>query len=344
MSVNIGSLLSRRRISLRQLAGRTIAIDALNALYQFLSIIRLPTGFPLTDHEGRVTSHLVGLFYRTIGFLEKGILPIYVFDGSPPKFKMREVYERRRVREKFTLEWIEALREGDIAKAFKKSVMTARVTSEIINESKYLLSLMGVPWVQAPSEGEAQAAYMTVKGDVYASASQDYDSILFGSKVLIRNLAIESKQFYPKKGIFKKLQPEIIILDEVLSELKISRQQLIDIAILIGTDYNEGIKGIGPKKALKLIRIYGSAEKVIKALNVQVDFDIEAIRNFFLNPPVTNQYSITVNEPKIGEIKTYLMSRQFNAQRVEKALERLLVAYEKIKTRCFQQELLRWFK
>ncbi|MCS7385360.1 MAG: flap endonuclease-1 [archaeon GB-1867-005] len=344
MSANIGSMLAKKRISLRQLAGRTIAIDALNALYQFLSIIRLPTGVPLTDSEGRVTSHLVGLFYRTISLLEKGILPIYVFDGPPPKFKMKEVIERRKIRERFAREWIEALREGDIAKAFKKSVMTARVTSEIIRESKYLLDLMGIPWVQAPSEGEAQAAYMAMKGDVYASASQDYDSILFGAPVLVRNLAVESRQFYPKKGVFKKLWPELISLEESLNKLKLTRRQLIDIAILIGTDYNDGVRGIGPKKALKLIRLYGSAEKVVRALNVEVDFDIEAIRSFFMNPPVTDRYKVSFNEPKIDEIKCFLISRQFNIKRVERALDRLKLAFRNIRNSRMQRELFKWLK
>ncbi len=343
MSSNIGVLLPRKKISLKYLSGKIIAIDALNALYQFLSIIRLPTGIPLTDRKGRITSHLTGLLYRTISLLEESILPVYVFDGKPPKFKHKEIMERMKIKEKFKIEWIQALREGDMVKAFKKSVMTAHLTTEMIEESKELLNLMGIPWIQAPSEGEAQAAYMAIKRDVYAAASQDYDSILFGAPILIRNLGIESRLYYPKRGIFKKLNPEIIELQEVLNKLKINRKQLIDIALLIGTDYNEGIKGIGPKKALKLIRIYGSIERVLKILKVQVDYDIEELRNFFLNPPVTNNYKIEILKPKINELKEFLLSRDFNPHRVNKALNRLEIAHKStiniIKT---QKEISQW--
>lgn len=343
MSSNIGPLLARRRISLRYLSGRIVAVDALNALYQFLSIIRLPTSLPLMDLQGNITSHLVGLFYRSISLLENRILPVYVFDGSPPKFKRRELEERQKVKEKFTREWIEALSRGEIEKAFKKSVMTVRVTTSIINEAKYLLDLMGLPWIQAPSEGEAQAAYMARRGDVYASASQDYDSILFGAPLLVRNLAIESRQFYPKQRIFKKLHPELISLNETLSNLKITREQLIDIAILIGTDYNEGVKGIGPKKALKLIKTYGSFEKVVKALKINVDFDFESIRNLFLDPPAIDNYEIIFREPKLNEIKSFLLSRQFNPERVKRALIRLEKAFKNIRAmKTSQQELLKW--
>jgi len=343
MSSNIGPLLARKHISLRYLSGRIVAVDALNALYQFLSIIRLPTGLPLMDSHGNITSHLVGLFYRSISLLENGVLPVYVFDGLPPRFKRKELEERRKVKEKFTREWIEALSRGEIEKAFKKSVMTAKVTTSIINEAKYLLNLMGLPWIQAPSEGEAQAAYMARRGDVFASASQDYDSILFGTPILVRNLAIESRQFYPKQGVFKKLHPELISLNETLSNLKITREQLIDIAILIGTDYNEGVKGIGPKKALKLIKTYGSLEKIIRALKIDVDFDINSIRNLYLNPPAIDNYKIVFREPDLNEIKSFLLSKQFNPERVERALTRLEKAFKNIRAmKTSQQELLKW--
>ncbi len=343
MSSNIGVLLPRKRVSLKYLSGRVVAVDALNALYQFLSIIRLPTGMPLRDHLGRITSHLSGLLYRTISLLEANILPIYVFDGKPPRFKHRELVERRRIKERFTKEWIQALIEGDLVKAFKKSVMTAHLTSSMIEEAKHLLSLMGIPWVQAPSEGEAQAAYMAIKGDVWATASQDYDSLLFGTPILVRNLGIESRLYYPKRGVFVKLNPEVIVLSEVLRVLKINRRQLIDIALLIGTDYNEGVKGIGPRKALKLIRLYGSIERVLRIMNLEVDYDVDELRNFFLNPPVTDDYGMKLPGPKLDELSDFLLSRDFNPHRVNRALSRLEIAYRSVMSILEKQsDMLHW--
>jgi len=154
-------------------------------------------------------------------------------------------------------EWQEALKEGDYAKAFSKAVMTGVLTSEMIDDAKTLLKLLGIPWVQAPAEAEAQAAYMAKRGDVWASSSRDYDSLLFGTPRLVRYLTITGREFLPSKGISRPLKPELIVLEEFLSEIGLTREQLIDLAILIGTDFNDGIKGIGPKTALsQRLRIF----------------------------------------------------------------------------------------
>ena len=344
MTSNLGILFPRKQIRFKSLIGSVVSIDAFNMLYQFLSIIRLPTGIPLLDSKGNVTSHLAGIFYRLINLLESKITPILVFDGFPPNLKRKEILRRKVVRRRYFKEWRKALEQGDLVRAFKKSVMTAKVNSKIICESKKLLSLMGIPYVQAPSEGEAQAAYMTAKGDTYFTASQDYDSLLFGSPRLIRNLAVESRRFYPKKGIFKKLSPELIELEEVLTFLKVDRCQLIDIAILTGTDYNVGVKGIGPLKAHKLIRKYGSLEKVLSNLGIEVKFDIEAVREFYLNPPVTDNYKITVSEPKLKDLRDFLLSKNFNSKRVDRGLERLRLAYNRLDKFKVQRLLYEWFK
>ena len=344
MSSNIGVLLPRKRVSLKYLSGRVVAVDALNALYQFLSIIRLPTGMPLRDHLGRITSHLSGLLYRTISLLEANILPIYVFDGKPPRFKHRELVERRRIKERFTKEWIQALIEGDLVKAFKKSVMTAHLTSSMIEEAKHLLSLMGIPWVQAPSEGEAQAAYMAIKGDVWATASQDYDSLLFGTPRLVRNLTISGRRKLPKKREYIEISPEVIYLDKVLKKLKITREQLIDIAILIGTDYNpDGVKGVGPKTALKLIRFHGSLKKALKEIReAHFPVDPDEIKKIFLEPRVTSNYKLSWNEPDRDKIvKVLCDEHDFSLDRVQRAVDRALKAYEEL---VKQVSLERWFK
>ncbi|MCD6240643.1 flap endonuclease-1, partial [Candidatus Bathyarchaeota archaeon] len=258
MGVYLTPIIVKHVLRLEDLKGKSFAVDANNYLYQFLALVRLPDGTPLRDSEGHVTSHLAGLMFRTTRLLyEYKIDLVFVFDGEPPSLKMAEISKRRELRDKAYEEWIRALQQGDLASAFSKAIVTSRLTSEMIEDAKRLLDLLGIPYVQAPSEAEAQAAYMALKGDVWAASSKDYDSLLFGAPRLLRYLTITGKEYLPSKGTFRPLYPELIELNEFLSKHGISHEQLVDLAILIGTDFNEGIKGIGPKKALKLIKTYG---------------------------------------------------------------------------------------
>ncbi len=333
MGSPIGSLVQRERITLNDLQGKVVAIDALNTLYQFLAIIRLHDGTPLKDSTGKVTSHLSGLFYRTVNLLEHKIRTIYVFDGKPPRLKERTLKEREAVKVRFTQEWRDALKKGDLQTAFKKSVMTSRLESGMVAEAKYLLELMGVPWVQAPSEGEAQAAYMALKGECDASASQDYDSLLFGSPRLIINLTIAGKRYYPKRGVAVNLVPELVELEKVLTSLSLSREQLIDVAMLVGTDFNEGIYGIGPKRALQMIRNLRTLEAVVEELGLTLEFDPNAIREFYLNPPVAPTGKIRWNSPSLKEIRKFLVTnKNFEESRIDRGLERLERAVETQRT------------
>ncbi|OYT32620.1 flap endonuclease-1 [Archaeoglobales archaeon ex4484_92] len=220
--------------------GRKVAIDAFNAIYQFLSTIRQRDGTPLMDSKGRITSHLSGLFYRTINLMEAGIKPAYVFDGKPPEFKKKELEKRAEAREEALEKWEMALARGELEEAKKYAQRASKVNEILIEDAKKLLELMGIPWVQAPSEGEAQAAYMASKGDVWTSASQDYDSLLFGTPKLVRNLTITGRRKLPGKDIYIEVRPELILLEDVLKELKLTREKLIELAILVGTDYNPG--------------------------------------------------------------------------------------------------------
>ncbi|MEM4441430.1 MAG: flap endonuclease-1, partial [Ignisphaera sp.] len=235
---------------LKALAQRVIALDAYNALYQFLAAIRQPDGTPLMDSKGNVTSHLSGLFYRTINLMEYGIKPIYVFDGKPPELK-REELERRRTRKEKALEMaVKAYSEGLKKEAAKYAVQALYLTEPMVRNAKKLLEAMGVPYVEAIGEGEAQAAYIAKKGLAWGTGSQDYDSLLFGAPRLVRNLTITGKRKLPGKDIYVEIKVEVIELDKLLKALSITREQLIDVAILIGTDYNpDGVEGIGPKTA-----------------------------------------------------------------------------------------------
>jgi len=336
---------AKREIELTALNGKIIAIDAYNALYQFLTAIRQPDGTPLMDSKGRITSHLSGLFYRTINLVEHGIKPVYVFDGKPPEIKKMEIERRKKIKEEAVRKYEEALKKGDLEAAKRYAQMSSKLTEDMVNDAKRLLTAMGIPWVQAPAEGEAQAAYMARKGDVYAAASQDYDSLLFGAPRLVRNLTLTGKRKLPRKDVYIEIKPEVIELDILLKSLGITREQLIDIAILLGTDYNpEGIKGVGPKTALKLIRSYGSIEKLLPTLPKDA-FPVPPldIRKYFLQPPVTDNYKLEWHEPDEKQVEEVLVrEHDFSPQRVKNAIERLKKAYRsKIKTK--QLGLDMWF-
>ncbi len=323
MGVDISDIIVSHEIRFSELKGKVVAIDAYNTLYQFLSIIRQPDGTPLRDSYGRVTSHLSGLLYRTANYLAEGIKPVYVFDGRPPELKMRTVEERMKIRIRAREEWERALKEGKTEEARMKAQQASYLTREMVDEAKKLLDYMGIPWVQAPSEGEAQAAYMASKGDAYASASQDFDSLLFGAPRLVRNMAITGRRKLPRKNVYVEIKPEIIILEENLRALGITREQLVDIGILVGTDYNEGIRGIGPKTALKLIQKHGNLENVMQERGIEIE-NYEEIRAIFLNPPVVENYELVWRElDEKGLLEFLCDEHDFSRDRVMSAVEKI---------------------
>ncbi len=335
MGVDLKPLVKSREISLADLKGKVVAIDAYNAMHQFLSIIRQRDGTPLKDSQGRITSHLSGLLYRTANLVEEGIKPVYVFDGKPHPLKLRTLEERKAIREEAMEEWLIALEAGDIEEAMKKAKRTSSVTKERVEEAKKLLDALGIPYVDAKSEGEAQAAYMNRKGDVDAVASQDFDSLLFGCVRLVRNLAVTGKRKLPDKQIYIEVPPEEILLERLLQENGITREQLVDIAILIGTDFNEGVKGIGPKKALHLIKEYKSLENLIRKGKIVIE-NYEEIRKIFLEPEINENYKIEwkeVDEEKV--IDLLCNEHQFSEERVRNALSK----YKKF-AKTFKQKSL----
>ena len=300
-----------------------MAIDAHNALYQFLAIIRQPDGQPLRDSKGRVTSVYSGLFYRTMRMMAEGIQPIYVFDGPPPSFKKLVLRERQETRVRAKVRWEEALQEGDLKKARKYAQSALSLTSEMIANSKELLTRMGLPYVIAPSEGEAQAAAMAGQGDVWAATSQDFDSLLFGSPRLIRNLTITGRRKLPNKDVYVEITPMIIGLPEVLTSLQITQEKLVMLGLLVGTDYNQGgIPGIGPKKGLNLVRKAVGLEDLISGVDWDFDVDPMDIFKFFMSPTVSEDYQISFQPPRSDEVKAFLCGEfDFSEDRVQKALD-----------------------
>jgi len=344
MGVNLRELVTPVAISLEELKGKVVAIDGYNALYQFLAIIRQPDGTPLKDSRGRITSHLSGIFYRTANLLEAGVRPVYVFDGKPPELKTKEIERRIEVKEKAVVEYRAALERGDMVAARKAAQATSRLTGEMVGQAREVLAALGVPWIQAPSEGEAQATFMTKKGDAWATVSQDYDSLLFGAPRLIRNLTISGRRKLPNKPVYIDIEPEIVKLEDVLLELKITRDQLIDIGILLGTDFNpDGFKGIGPKKALKAIEEFGSLKAALEQKKLEADptLDVDAIRDIFLNPKTTDDYRLEWGSINGNAVKEILCgSFDFSPERIEAALQRIEKENKELKK---QSSLEKWF-
>ena len=338
MGVDLGDLFERKEIEFSDLKGKVIAIDAYNTLYQFLSIIRQRDGTPLIDSHGEVTSHLSGFLYRTTNLMEEGIKPVFVFDGTPPEFKNKTIEERKKIRANAQEKWDEAKARGEDKEAFKHAQASSRIKGNMIDDAKHLLDFMGIPVIQAPSEGEAQASSIVRDGKAYAAGSQDYDALLFGAPLVVRNLAVTGKRKLAGKSIFVEVKPELIDLEKGLGTLGISKEQLVDIALLVGTDYNDGIKGIGPRKALKLIKKHGGIEAALLELNTKIA-DISEIKDLFLNPLVTPEYEMKWKKPDPDAIMKFLCDDHDFAQvRVSKAVERLAEASDE-----GQQTLDKWF-
>jgi len=338
MGVDLSGLVTATPRTLEDMRARSIAIDAFNTLYQFLSIIRQPDGTPLMDRQGRVTSHLSGVVYRTTNLLAAGIRPVFVFDGRPPTLKGRTIEARGEVKRKAERAWQDALAKGDLPRARTKAMQTSRLTGEMVEQSKRLLGLLGVPWVQAPSEGEAQAAHMARRGDAWAAASQDYDSFLFGAPVLVRNLALSGRRKLPRKDVYVDVVPEQLDLDATLAALGVTREQLVDVGILIGTDFNEGIHGVGPKKALALVKAHGSLERALRETGADIE-DAERIRGIFLRPEVSDAYELAWRDPDVeGATRMLVDEHDFSAERIDGAVRKVVDARRK----SGQKSLDRW--
>ena len=326
MGVDLADIVSEHSIALESLKNRTLAVDAYNALYQFLAIIRQPDGTPLKDKHGRITSHLSGLLYRTANLCEKGIRLSFVFDGEPPELKQYEIQRRRKVREEAITRYQEAVREGKLEEARTYAQATSQLKDLMIEDAKRLLDALGVSWIQAPGEGEAQASYMAANGDVWAVASQDHDSLLFGTPRMVKNLTITGRRKLPRRDAYVEVEPQLIELAKVLQEISITREQLVDVGILIGTDFNDGVKGIGAKTAVKLIRENGRLEQILeKNSEITVQPNYQRIRDIFLHPKVASGYKLSWSKPDEKKVISFLCGeRDFSEDRVRKALTKIV--------------------
>jgi flap endonuclease-1 len=331
MGLQIGNIVPRKGIDFDELKNKKIAVDAFNTIFQFLSTIRQPDGTPLMDKQKNVTSHLSGLFYRNINLMKQGLKLIYVFDGKTPRLKGK-THEKREERKDEAFEKYEkAKKEQDVEEMGKYARQLSTLTTEMLDESKQLLEAMGIAVVQAPGEGEAEAAFLAQKKEIYGVGSQDYDSLLFGAPILIQNLTLARKRKTPTGYV--SIGPELIKLEGVLNGLQINLDQLICLGILCGTDYNPGgVKGIGPKKALDLVKKRKAPAIIFKDL--EMDFDWQEVFALFKKPNIRDA---EIKFPKLDKqkVKKILLDHDFSEDRIDSALEKL----EKAKAEATQQTL-----
>jgi flap endonuclease-1 len=321
MGLQIKELLTIHETSFEELKGKTLAIDTYNMLYQFLTTIRQRDGTPLMDKDGNITSHLMGLLTRTSSMLEHGIRPVFVFDGKPPELKLKESQRRREAKQEAQRNYEIAKEREDIEAMKKYASRTVKLDRSLIESAKELIALFGCPIVQAASEGEAQAAHLVTEGKAYAVVSQDFDSLLYSTPYLVRNLSVAGRRKVPNKPVFETVNPELISHAENLLQLGIDNDHLIALAMLVGTDYNiGGIKGIGPKKALALVKSHTDIDAIFTEAKWAESFDYpwQDVFELFKNMPVNDSYSIEFKTPDKQGLISFLCDRHgFSAERVE---------------------------
>lgn len=321
MGVKITDIVEKRKISFEELQNKKIAVDFSNAAYQFLTSIRQRDGTPLMDSKGNITSHLQGILSRSVNLISKGIKIVYVMDGKPPELK-KKTQESRYESKTIAEEKFEAAKEeGDETSMLKYSKQFTKLTRDMVEESKELIEALGIPIIHAPSEADAQIAYCCKNGDVWAAATTDFDTLLHGSPRMVTNLTISQK----KKTTtgFKKSYPDLILLDEALKKMEINQDQLIALGILVGTDYHPGIKGIGPKKAIKIVKELKTPEKIFKEYPLE-NQDWKEIFELFKNMEINKDYKLewkTPNREKLMEI--LVKKHEFSEERIMGTLNKL---------------------
>ncbi|HLC81562.1 MAG TPA: flap endonuclease-1 [Candidatus Nanoarchaeia archaeon] len=328
MGLKFKEIIVSKEISIAELNGKILAVDGMNILYQFLTTIRSADGSALTDSNGNVTSHLIGLFNRTTALMEQGLKLVFVFDGQPPEIKRKTWELRTKIKQQASLQLSQAKQLGNITEMKKFSSRTAVLTKGMVEEAEKVISALGLPIVKAPSEGEAQTAHMVKAGSAYASISQDYDNLIFGCPRLIKNLSITGKRKKAGTLSYQTVKPEMILLADVLKELQLDLDQLIFLAMLAGTDYNPGgIKGIGPKKALKLIKDKKNPESIFSEVNWNSQYPDLGWKELFKaikEMPVTDNYRLEWKPPDAGKLTSLLVEQhEFNKERVNSKLEAL---------------------
>lgn len=305
--------------------GRKVAIDASMSLYQFLIAVRGEGGAQLTSEDGETTSHLMGFFYRTIRMCDNGIKPVYVFDGKPPTMKAGELEKRKEKRDEAQAALDKAKEEGNMEEVDKQSKRLVKVGKSHVDDAKKLLKLMGVPYVSAPCEAEAQCAELVKGGKVYAAGTEDMDSLTFGTNILLRHLTFSEARKMPIKEFY---------LDKVLEGFEMDQTQFIDLCILLGCDYVDKIKGIGPKKAIELVKKHKTIEVILENLDKTKypppeNWMYQEARRLFKEPEVTPASELDLKWEKPDEeglVKFMCEEKGFQEERIRNGMKKLVKA------------------
>lgn len=329
MGVALTELLVKKETSLEALHGKTLLVDSPMWLYQFLSSIRQKDGALLTDTNGHVTSHLVGLFSRLTNLLKHDLKVAFVFDGRPPELKKKVLEARKAIKQEAQRKYEKAAEKEDLELMKKYASMSTRLTKEMIVEAKDLVRAFGLPVIEAPAEAEAQAAHIIRNGDGYAIATNDADALLFGSPRIVRNLNMVGKRKKASRLAYDTVTPDIISLGDNLNHLGLDHEQLIALAMLVGTDYNpKGIKGLGPKKALKLVKEHKSDFAGLFAAvrwDESFDYPWETVYELFRKPAVSESYTLGWGSIDQKALAKLLVDRHdFSAERFNLQLKPLL--------------------
>lgn len=337
MGLQISELVPKKEISFRDLENKKIAIDSYQMLYQFLSSIRQQDGTSLMDSKQKVTSHLQGIITRVTNLMSQNIKLCFIFDGKAPLLKVKEQEEREYRKQLAEEKFQDAKEEHDEKLMLRYSKQSIRLNREMIEESKELIKYLGLPVIQAPSEAEAQAAFMNERGDVDYVGSTDHDALLYGAPRLVRNLTVSQRRKVAS-GAYVNISPEVIELNQVLTNLDINQDQLIALAILVGTDYNEGVPRIGPKTALRLVKQYKDFNDLFK--EAKADFNWKQIYATFKNMPIIKNYKLKWEHPDVENILKLLVDKhEFNQDRVQKNIDRII----NIKKTHEQNNLTKYF-
>ena len=321
MGCNLRDLVSPEAIELSDLSGQRVAIDVFLNSYQFITSMTGADGKPLS-FDGKPVAHLMGFLDRATVMISEGIDPVFVFDGKPHDLKRDTLDGRRERKTEAVSRWEAAVDAGDMEAAKKLGPQTAEYTPDMVQETKDLFDLMGVSWVEAPMEAEGAAAVMCSRGDVSAVASQDWDTLLYGSPVMVRNLTSHGTRRFGRV-----MSAERIDLSKTLESHGITREQLVDLGIMVGTDFHPGIKGIGPKTGLKLMKKHGTMEAVAEAKGFELPENLEGIRSLFMEHPVGDEPIPEARRAVEESLRSFLQEeRGFSERRMERALNRLAEA------------------
>ena len=302
---------------------KRIAIDISILIYKIIITVR-NTGADYINQKGEITTHILGLFNKTIELLNYNIIPVYVFDGKPPNIKNKTIENRKQIRKKALEKLEQAITDEDKIKYFKRS---STISKEQWDQCKELLELMGIPYIIAPEEADSQCAYLAKVGLVDGVLTEDMDILTFGSTKIIRNLTSH------------KVPTTEINLDNLLNHLNLNQDEFIDFCILLGCDYCQGISEYKPNIIFKYFSKYKNIEKTLQLMkndnmNVPNEIYYKDTKEYFINPKV-NESSLTMlkmNEPDYDNLLFKLVNDYGLIKfLIKQKLKKLKINYEILK-------------